>query len=555
MVQLLTQGHTYNMSEKINKIVLQLLNNRGITGDENIREFLSPKPLLTYDPFLLLNMKEGVDLIFDAINQKKKICLYGDYDTDGITSISILKIVLENLVDEVEYYIPSRDGEGYGINKEAIKHLYDKGNRLMITVDCGIVAYDEVEYAKSLGMDVIVTDHHSVGTKTPDCIVINPKQEECSYPFENLAGCGVAFKLAQAIQRHGNLPKNIINDILDIVAIGTIADVVPLVDENRTIVKYGMRKLASSKRPGIEELALRALKNKDIISTENISYNLVPHLNAAGRIDRADIGVELFIGKEKEEISSIVDRLVQLNNRRKELQEKAYLECVEIYENKYKDMLFPIIKLENAHEGITGIVAGKLKDYAGKPIAIVTPKKDDYKGTSRGIDTLNIYEILGNERELFSKFGGHKGACGFTICKENIEKLEDNIQKYMNTLPEEVFHIPVKYDLELTGEDLSVELVKEIEKMEPFGAGNEKPVFRISNARCREVKAIGAELNHGKFKVDLCGYDGLDCVFFNCGREILDSLEKSSNVDFTGRLEINSWRGRDSLQFIVEKII
>ena len=545
----------YNMSKNINKIVLQLLNNRGIAGDENIREFLSPKPLLTYDPFLLLNMKEGVDLIFDAINQKKKICLYGDYDTDGITSISILKIVLENLVDEVEYYIPSRESEGYGINKEAIKKLYDKGNRLMITVDCGIVAYDEVEYAKSLGMDVIVTDHHSVGEKIPDCIVINPKQDGCPYPFKHLAGCGVAFKVAQAIQRRGGLPKNIINGILDIVAIGTIADVVPLIDENRTIVKYGMRSISGLKRPGVEQLATRVLKNKESISTENISYNIVPHLNAAGRIEKADIGVELFVGTDLNDIADIVDKLVDLNNKRKELQEKAYMECVELYEEKYKDALFPIIKLENAHEGITGIVAGKLKDYVGKPVAIVTPKNEDYKGTSRGIDTLNIYDILYSERELFSKFGGHKGACGFTICKENIDLLNINIQKYMNSLPEDVFDIPVKYDLELQGEDLSIELVKEIEKMEPFGFGNEKPVFRISNIKCREIKAIGANLKHGKFKGYVDGHDGLECVFFNCGRDVLDNIEKSSSIDIIGRLEINSWKGRESLQFIVEKVI
>lgn len=540
---------------KINRIILNLLNERGIYGDENINEFLSPKPLLTYDPFLLLNMKEGVDLILDAIEKDEKICIYGDYDTDGITSISILKTVLDRLTPNVSYYIPHREEEGYGMNKEAIKKIYDEGSRLLVTVDCGIVSFDEIEYAKELGMRVLVTDHHSPQEILPDCLVINPKQSNCHYPFKNLAGCGVAFKLAQAIQRSTELPKDVINEVLDIVAIGTVGDVVPLVDENRTIVKYGMNRIFSGKRKGLEILIDKTVKNKDNISSENISFNIVPHLNAAGRIESALIGVDLFMSKEENEAEEIVDKLIVLNNRRKELQENAYEECIDIYERKYKDYLFPIIKMENAHEGITGIVAGKMKEYSGKPVAIVTPKESGFKGTARGIDTIDIYEILGQDKELYEKFGGHKSACGFTIGEDKIDILQDIVEGAMSKLPEELLKPPVKYDMELDTRDVTLELAKELELLQPFGCENEKPVFKVANVKIQDLRSIGREGNHIKFKTEGGNGKVFDCIYFNCNRKEYMKISQNSTVDIIGYMDINKWRGRESLQFIITSLI
>lgn len=520
-------------------------------------EFLSPRPLCTYDPFIMKGMSEGVNLIIETINSGHKICVYGDYDVDGITSVSILRYVLGMLSDNVSYYIPGRLDEGYGLNKDAIRHIRDNGVRLVITVDCGITSLEEVELAKKMGMEVIVTDHHNVADKLPDCIVINPKQKDCEYPFEGLAGCGIAFKLAQGIQRKARLPKKVINDLLDMAAIGTIGDIVPLVDENRTIVKYGINNIRRARRYGIEYLIKRIGKDSGHVTAEDISFNIVPSLNAAGRMGDADIAVEFFGENPDEESENLADKLLQLNKNRKDIQEKDYLRCVELYEKEYKYFRFPIIVLEGAHEGVAGIVAGKMKDYCHKPVAILTKKDDKYKGTSRGIDEVDIYKVLSAGSSLFEKFGGHKGACGFTMEDKNLELLRDSVEKYMN---EHHPHIDYDaesakdFDMELPGAEITGKMIEELELLEPYGAGNEKPVFMISGCRLIYISRMGADNRHLKFTAETKDGNRIRCICFNVSDETVNKMDKGVILDITGTLGFNRWKGRKEIQMMINNI-
>lgn len=538
----------------INKIILQILNNRGILGEKNIEEFLSPRPLTTYDPFLLLNMKEGVDLILNAIETNKKICIYGDYDADGVTSVSVLMEVLKHLTDNLMYYVPSRFSEGYGLNKEAIDYIHSKGVDLIVTVDCGIVSFDEVDYAKKSGMEIIVTDHHSVEERLPDCTVINPKQPNCPYPFKELAGCGVAFKLAQAIQRKTNLPKGVINRVLDLVALGTVGDVMPLIDENRTMVKYGIWEIEKGNRRGLKMLTDRILKDGTNISSDDISYGIVPYLNAVGRMEDASIGIDLLTENTYSDKEELVNKMIELNNLRKKVQEELYTRCVDVYERECSDYSFPIVYMNDAHEGITGIVAGKMKDYSGKPFVIVTENEGLLKGTGRSVDNVDIYEILKEAKDLFEKFGGHKGACGFTLKKDNLDILRDHVNKTMSIVEKSDTEPCVAYDMQLKGEDISLDLAKEIDTMEPFGNGNQKPIFVFENCLIKNLFYIGDNNQHIKFKIDMDGFNNLDCICFNY-RDLSDTVSEGSLVKIIGGLDVNRWYGRENLQLMVKAIL
>ena len=319
----------------VNPIVLEILAMRGITGDLEITEFIAEKPKKTYDPFLLPDMEAGVDLILNTIEQKKKICIYGDYDADGVTSVSILMGFLGELTDNLEYYIPNRIEEGYGLNKEAIRKIHQGGAGLIITVDCGSVSYDEVELAKNLGMQVLVTDHHSITDVKADCLMINPKRHDCTYPFRELAGCGVAFKLTQALQKKTGLPKSIMNRGLDMVALGTIADVVPLLDENRTLVKHGMNIISSGYRPGLASLIKGISFNLKELRSDNIAFGVAPHINAAGRMGDAKVAAQLMLEKRQNNIDAQVRKLIDFNRQRKYIQDSAFEDCVSVIEEKY----------------------------------------------------------------------------------------------------------------------------------------------------------------------------------------------------------------------------
>lgn len=557
-----------------NRILLEILNRRGIKGEAEINEFLSRSPKTTYDPFLLSDMEEGVDLILNAVNNEKKICIYGDYDADGITSISILKTILDKLTDKAIYFIPDRFEDGYGLNKNCIQRLKNEGTDLIVTVDCGITAIDEVEFCKSIDMEIIITDHHNVEGCKPDCLVINPKRDDCKYPFKYLAGCGVAFKLFQGIQRRVNLDRNIIREVLDIVAIGTVGDIMPLIDENRTLVKFGLYEINKNRRVGIKKLREKLMANKEMITSQDISFVLVPHLNAAGRIANAGIGVELFLTKDEKRAERIANELIELNKIRKEKQEELYSICREEYHRKYETKKFPIIKLRDAHEGITGIVAGKMKDYAKKPVAIVTEERHTgfIKGTSRSLEGIDIFNVLNDMKYFFEKFGGHKRACGFSMKAENYEDFVREIDKQMDQLSTDAFSEKLEYDLKLPIGEVELQLVKDLEILEPHGEGNPAPIFAFENCIVENITYIGQNDEHAKMSVideknvavNLKYNDvkmqknvvnnPIDCIIFNVSADVKKYIESHNKISIMGKCTINRWKNRENMQILVENV-
>ena len=544
----------------LNPFIIELLRKRGITTEEDICEFLSDKPQKTYDPFLLADMEAGVDLILSETKKNARICIYGDYDADGITSASLMLSILAHLTrkENLSYYIPSRFEEGYGLNKEAIENIADAGCDLLITVDCGSVSYDEVEYAKSLGLKVLVTDHHNIADVMADCLLINPKRPDCTYPFRELSGCGVAFKVAQAIQKKAGLPKHILTEVLDLAAIGTVGDVMPLIDENRTIVKYGLKVINTGTRPGLKQLMEGASLKVGNITSENISFVIVPHLNASGRIKDASQAVELLTGNcSQSRLNEIVDDILQKNITRRHLQSELFDICSSLIDpEKPEDII--ILEADSCYEGIAGIVAGKIKERYYRPAIILTPTGAEgelYKGTGRSVEGINLYNLLKTQENLFEKFGGHGGACGFSLKKENLEALRAGLVYETEKLAaenKEVFRRVYPVDMEADAGDMNIELAEQIDMLAPFGNKNPKPLIRIVNAEIKYVKYMGSEMQHVRFSAAGRKAERLQCTLFNRGGEYdFDHMDK---VDIIGKLDCRIWQGVKRLQFLAEEI-
>lgn len=539
---------------KIHPKITELLNNRGIKEREDYLELLSDKPQKTYDPFLLHNMREGVDFILSTINRKKRICIYGDYDVDGITSIVILHTILSPLTDNLEYYIPSRFEEGYGLNKEALYNLKASGVDVIITVDLGSVAVEEVQYAKEIGLEILVTDHHSIKDNKADCLMINPKQNECSYPFKDLAGCGVAYKLAQGIQREANLPKALILEVLDVLALGTIGDIVPLVDENRTFAKYGINRINSTERLGLSKLIAANSMHKGSINSEQISFGLVPYLNAAGRMKDAEIALKILIDNENDALDKGVKNLVEHNKERRRLQDEAVKKLEQKVAENNKEEQFYLLYSEDIHEGIAGIVAGKLKDKYGKPVAILTPSKDGLKGTARSIEKINLYDILKTQEERLIRFGGHAMACGFMMEESELEPLRLGLNKIIKdklAIDPQLFLTTQNADIELEVADIDRNFCQELWQLAPFGNSWPKPIVVIKDVLLTNVGFMGNEKQHLRFRI--LGTDGssLKGICFNKGKEYKDWIKIPTKVSIYGTPNISTYQGVESVEMTV----
>ena len=557
------------------EIISEIMKVRGITSPEDIEEFLSPKPQRTYDPFLLDGMKAGVELLISMAEEGRRICIYGDYDADGVTSVTVMACGVSRLTDNWFFYIPSRFDEGYGLNRIAIDKIKAKGAELIITVDCGCVSKGEVEYAQSLGISVIVTDHHNIEDTIADCIVIDPKKPEKffmeegkePYPCRELAGCGVAFKFIQALQRTVGFPKSVLTDALDMVAVGTVGDIVPLRGENRTLAKYGIAIANTGRRKTLARFA-KAIGIEEITS-ESISFGIVPHINAAGRMDTAMDAVELFNTEDDAVIDGRTERLIQHNSRRKRTQEEAYESCLSMIEGTEN---FIVLNVSEMHEGIAGIVAGKLKDRFCRPVIIVTPSEGEghegnyLKGTGRSLPKVDIYDILNRNSRLFERFGGHKSACGFLMKTENLEALVEGVNRETERLlaeDEDLFEKQLAVDLVLEPAEVSIDLAKDIMQLAPFGEGNPTPKFRMNNLSIRNLSYMGENRTHARFGV--CTAEGgmnrdqgcrafVNCVLFREAQNLKDILEGGNAVDVIGSLSYQVWKGQERVQFIVEDI-
>ena len=405
-----------NNTKNIPARILEIMKNRGITGPEEIREYISRKPQTAYDPFLMKGMDEAVSRIFQAVDNKEKIVVYGDYDTDGVTSTALLMRAIGTYTSNLSYYIPSRLDEGYGLHKESISRIKEEGADLLVSVDCGATAAEEVEFAHSISLDTVITDHHNVGEKKAPGIVVDPRDKDSGYPFAGLAGVGVAYKLVLALSAERPLPPGMKLSLLELVAIGTIGDIMPLTDENRTIVKYGLNVINSGRGClGIMRLIEMAGLDYKTITATGLAFGIIPRINSAGRLGDASVSVKMLLSENEDSAEVYCSRLMELNDRRRSLQDKAYEVCRPEAEHQLEDGDFLLIEARGVHEGILGIVAGKIKEEMHRPVVIVTPGGEDglWKGTGRSVEGVNLFEMLNKYNQRFVHFGGHNAACGF----------------------------------------------------------------------------------------------------------------------------------------------
>ena len=547
----------------IDPLITGILQQKGITEAEEIHEFLSDKPQKTYDPFLMKDLKEACELIEKIMKNQGHIIVYGDYDVDGITSTTLLVDFFRNFYQNISYHIPNRQEEGYGLNLETLKKLAEtRKPALLISVDCGITALEEAAYLKEKGIEVIITDHHTPAEQLPEALVINPKRKDCSYPFENLSGCGVAFKLAQGLQRRLQLPKKMLSHNLDLVALATVADVVPLVDENRTLLKYGLQRINGRGRLGLKILLEEIRLGDKKITPGHIGFMVGPHFNAGGRVADAETGVELLITKDPDRAGEIARHLARCNEERQEIQQVGLDRCLQEIEQKYLEDDFLIIDLPGLHEGVIGIIAGRIKEMYYRPVLVLTNSEDPkiYKGSGRSIDGFDLYHEMSVFKDLFLKFGGHPAACGLSLEKENIPALRKALNersKELKAKNPELFMKKIKIHARVGEEKLHKGFIETIGRMEPYGMGNEKPLFLIEDLQIPEKGKLrlGKEKVHLKLKGRVTGgTKDLEAIGFNMVEQYYEQLQSPHAVDVVFFPEINTWNGRDTVQLLIQDI-
>lgn len=548
-----------NNTKNIPARILEIMKNRGITGPEEIREYISRKPQTAHDPFLMKGMDEAVSRIFQAVDNKEKIVVYGDYDTDGVTSTALLMRAIGTYTSNLSYYIPSRLDEGYGLHKESISRIKEEGADLLISVDCGATAAEEVEFAHSISLDTVITDHHNVGEKKAPGIVVDPRDKDSGYPFTGLAGVGVAYKLVLALSAERPLPPGMKLSLLELVAIGTIGDIMPLTDENRTIVKYGLNVINSGRGcRGIMRLIEMAGLDYKTITATGLAFGIIPRINSAGRLGDASVSVKMLLSENEDSAEVYCSRLMELNDRRRSLQDKAYEVCRPEAEHQLEDGDFLLIEARGVHEGILGIVAGKIKEEMHRPVVIVTPGGEDglWKGTGRSVEGVNLFEMLNKYNQRFVHFGGHNAACGFTIEESEIAQLRKDLQRDMAQVCKEtpdVFDEPVFVDEYIGIEEADLDLAEGLKLFEPCGKDNEMPVFGFSNVRIEDWKFLKNGRKYARFSV-VAGRDRITGLLFHDAEDALSLAESGEPLDVYGKLEINNWRNISSVQMIVDGI-
>lgn len=528
----------------ISNLLAKILVNRNLTKKEDIDLFLKPTRHDFHNPYLMPDMALAVDRIIKAMNNKEKILIYGDYDVDGITSITVVKNFLLERGANVAQYIPNRLNEGYGLNKDAIKKISDDGVNLIITVDCGISGIEEVDYANSLGLEVIVTDHHEVGEVLPNAIaVVDAKRKDSTYPFRELAGVGVGFKLIQAIAQRLELEEKEYLKYLDIVCIGTISDIVPLVDENRVIAKLGLKLVEVTKNVGLKAL-LEASGYKKIDSF-TVSFGLAPRINACGRMGKEKEALNLFLTQDENEAKKIALRLNEYNKERQDIEKRIYEDAVNKIEKSETDKQVLVLGSEDWHHGVIGIVASKITDLYFKPSILICFEEDEGKGSGRSIPGFDLYESLTNCSENLEKFGGHSMAVGVTLKKENFEKFKEEFEKYaQNSNICDIIPI-IKIDEEITLEDINIKAVEELNMLEPFGEANKMPLFMYKNLKIHSIRTL-SEGKHIKLTLKDNNFY-IDSIGFNLGH-LAEEYQIGDKVDVVGSLEINRFNGRESVQ-------
>ncbi len=535
----------FNLSELVSKILSQKN-----LKDEEIKKYLNPTRQDFYDPFLMPDMDKAIDRIIKAVNDKEKIIVYGDYDADGITSTTILKRFFKDRGVELSTYIPNRLDEGYGLNKEAVEKIAKQGFTLMITVDCGITSIEEVKYAKELGLDVIITDHHETLDDLPKAIaVVDCKRKDNKYPFNSLAGCGVAFKLIQAYCQKLGLNENESLKYLDIVCIGTISDIVPLVDENRVIAKLGLMLVKQTKNLGLKEI-LNLSGYRKIDSTA-ISFGVSPRINACGRMGHQEVALELFLSDDPIEVRKLARELEDYNRQRQEIEKRIYEEAILEAEKESKDKPCIVLGKKDWNHGVIGIVSSKITDKYYKPSLLICFEGDEAKGSGRSISGFDLHKAIVDCSKYLKNFGGHSMAIGLSLETKNFDKFKSEFEQYAKENIKEQPIPEIEIDEEIDSKDINIDFIKDLKLLEPFGEANNVPIVIYKNLKIVSIRS----LTDGKhLKLTLKDDNTIiDAIGFNLGY-LAEEYQIGDKIDVVGSLEINNFNNFETVQITLKDL-
>ena len=553
----------HNMPKPVAELILK----KGISSPEAIDNFLNGSLKALRNPFEISDMDHAAERIAKAVMDHERICIYGDYDVDGVTATALMYIFLMQCGANVSYYIPYRLEEGYGLNKEAIKEIAARKTNLIITVDCGISAVQEVLEASIQGMDIIITDHHQPSKELPVAAyaIVNPMREEDSYPNKTLAGVGVAFKTVMAIRfvlkKYNFFKQEVpnIRNLLDIVALGTIADVMPLVDENRIFVRYGLELMSGENvRIGIDELkkTVESLAASKKMKTSNIGFQLAPRINAMGRMASSDKSLKLLVTQNRNEAKQLALELDNENKYRQMIERDILQQTYDLIEkNRYAELRAGlVIASDNWHPGVIGIVASRVVDKYFKPTVILTEDNGVYKGSARSIPGFHLYEGLSSLSDILVSFGGHKYAAGVKLEKKNLEEFRNRFDEVVKfSLKEEDFIPEIYIDAEIDSKDITNEIMQWLEKLEPYGQGNKEPVFLMRNVFKYQVESfVGKDLNHLKCFFEKNGLI-FDAIGFNM-KEYKSLMAENDKFDILFSLVNNTWKNTKTIQLNLKDI-
>lgn len=520
----------------LNPIMGKILSNRGITTSKDIDLFINGSIEDLQDGFMMKDMHLAIDIIKKYVLEKRPILIYGDYDCDGVSSTYILLKGLKECGAQVSYHIPHRENEGYGMNEKRIGELYKEGYEIILTCDNGISAFNEVEYAKSLGMKVVVTDHHDIPfveledgrneEKIPPAdAIVNPKQKDCSYPFKNLCGAGIAYKFILCLCKELGIATSRVEDLVEIAAIATVCDVVDLVNENRIIVKEGLKRLNNTKNLGIKSLIKANNLQDKILNEYHLGFVIGPCINATGRLETADLALELLMSDNEKASNELAQRLLTLNRERQEMTNVSLEKVIDIIRDKgYEKDKVLFVYEPSIHESLAGIVAGRIRERYNAPAIVMTSGKEMPKGSGRSIEKYNMHKELTKCSDLIEKFGGHPMAAGLSVREENLPKLREALINNCE-LTEEDMLTEIRIDMHLPFRNLNYGLIEEIEALAPFGKGNPKPLFGEKDVYLKRIWFIGNERNSIRvsFSFDNTTING---IAFNIGEEFRKLLNK-----------------------------
>ncbi len=545
----------------IDPVTARIIRNRDVTDMENVDMYLNGTLDSLHDPMMMKDMDKAVSVIASSIRDNKHIRIIGDYDIDGICSIYILFKGLKICGADVDYEVPDRITDGYGINENLIKQAYEAGVEVIITCDNGIAAASQIDYANELGMTVVITDHHDVPYEETDngrryiipkaAAVVDPKQNDCRYPFKMLCGAGIAYKFIGCMVKEFQTGDSIMPELLQFAAIATVGDIVDLLDENRIIVKEGLKLIANTGNYGLNALMAVTGVSRESINAYHIGFVLGPCLNASGRLDSAKRALKMLVTDDRAEAERHAGELKDLNEERKKLTSEAVDKAVDMVENSsLKDDKVLVIFLPDCHESIAGIVAGRIREKYYKPVIVLTRGEQEAKGSARSIESYNMFEKLSECKDLFTRFGGHPMAAGLSLPEENIPEFRSRINEHCN-LSEEDLTETVWIDVPMPLEYINEKLILELGGLEPFGKANPKPVFADKNISIRNIRAIGKDKQYTRMTITKDSGIVIDAVgFFPC-TELETVYNKNGRISCTYYPEINEFRDKKQIQVCV----